>query len=325
MNVLRPSVTVVIVNWNGAKFIGQCLDALTRQSVLPQEVIVVDNASTDESLSIINRYPNVKLIALTHNSGFAHANNLAISQANKQSTWIALINPDAFADPTWLEELMNAALENPDFSVIGSQLVMDLDPNKLDGVGDVYHVSGRVWRSGHGRTRDSYSNERKEIFSACAAAALFNKQALVSAGGFDEDYFCYVEDVDLGFRLRLLGFRCLYEPKSIARHIGSGTSSGQHSDFAAYYGHRNIVWTFVKNMPGMLFWLFVPLHIAMNCLSVLYLCIRGQGRVALSAKRDAIVGLPSAWQKRKLIQKQRKASIGCIYFSLHKGLRADRN
>jgi GT2 family glycosyltransferase len=323
MNVSMPKVTVVIVNWNGAKFIGRCLDALMLQSVLPQEIIVIDNASTDDSLNIINRYPSVKLFALKHNSGFAHANNLAINQADKQSTWIALINPDAFAEQQWLEELLNAALENPDFSVIGSQLVMDSDPTKLDGVGDVYHISGRVWRSGHGRARESYPNERKEIFSACAAAALYKREALVHAGGFDEDYFCYIEDVDLGFRLRLLGYRCIYEPKSIARHVGSGTSLGQHSDFAAYYGHRNIVWTFVKNMPSVLFWLFAPFHIAMNCVSILYLCLRGQGRVALSAKRDAVVGLPNAWRKRRLIQKQRKTSIGCIYFSLRKGPSAD--
>jgi GT2 family glycosyltransferase len=137
-------------------------------------------------------------------------------------------------------------------------------------------------------------------------------------GGFDEDYFCYVEDVDIGFRLRLAGYRCLYVPQSVAHHVGSGTTGGQNSDFSMYYGHRNLVWTFVKNMPGILFWLLLPLHLSLNLVSIIWL--RGRGGVIWRAKRDALLGLPKMWHKRQHIQKTRSASIGEIWQQLDKRL-----
>ena len=130
----------------------------------------------------------------------------------------------------------------------------------LDGTGDAYHMSGLVWRMGHGMPVSSDTGKDYEVFSPCAAVAFYRRSAMQKIGGFDEEYFCYVEDVDLGFRLRLAGFRCLYVPKSVAHHVGSGATGGQHSDFAAYHGHRNLVWTFVKDMPGILFWALLPLH-----------------------------------------------------------------
>jgi len=118
--------------------------------------------------------------------------------------------------------------------------------------------------------------------------------------------------------LRLAGHRCLYVPKSVVHHVGSGTTGGQHSDFAVYHGHRNLVWTFVKNMPGLLFWLLLPLHLVLNLASIIWFTFRGQGRVILRAKRDALLGLPKMWRKRQQIQKSRIASIGDIWQVLDK-------
>ena len=103
---------------------------------------------------------------------------------------------------------------------------------------------------GHGVPVSSVSEEVREVFSPCAAAALYRRSALVEIGGFDDDFFCYSEDVDLGFRLMLAGHSCLYVPTSVTHHVGSGTTGGQNSDFAVYHGHRNLVWTYVKDMPG---------------------------------------------------------------------------
>jgi GT2 family glycosyltransferase len=139
---------------------------------------------------------------------------------------------------------------------------------------------------------------------------------LLEVGGFDEDYFCYVEDVDLGFRLRLTGHKAMYVPDAVVYHVGSGTTGGQHSDFAVYHGHRNVVWTFVKNMPGVLFWLMLPLHVLMNLVSILWFALQGRGGVILRAKRDALLGLPTMWRKRQCIQKTRVASIGEIWRQL---------
>ena len=159
----------------------------------------------------------------------------------------------------------------------------------------------------------------REIFSPCAAAAMFRKDALLTASGFDEDFFCYVEDVDLGFRMRLLGHRCWYAPDSVALHVGSAVT-GRHSDFSIYHGHRNLVWTFVKNMPGVLFWLLLPLHVALNLVSILWFVLRGQGALILRAKRDALLGLPKMWRKRQLIQQSRVASVRDIWRVLDKRL-----
>lgn len=311
---------VIIVNWNGELFLEQCLSALMAQTVKPLEIILLDNASSDKSLEIVRRYPFIRLIALDENTGFARGNNLAIAVASTESEWVVLLNPDTFAEPCWLEKLLETAMRNPTCDVFGSKLVIATTPTMLDGAGDVYHISGLVWRSGHGVVDDVAQEHECEIFSPCAAAAMYRRSALLDVGGFDEDYFCYVEDVDLGFRLRLAGHRCLYVPNSVVHHVGSGTTGSKRSDFAMYHGHRNLVWTFVKDMPGILFWLFLPLHIILNVFSVVWFSIRGHGAVIIRAKWNAILGLPRMWAKRKTIQQNRKASVGAIWRVLDKRL-----
>jgi GT2 family glycosyltransferase len=307
-----PKVTVVIVNWNGVNFIGRCLSALLVQTVAAHEIIVVDNASSDASGDVVRRFSSVRLLAQDENLGFARGNNLGIRAAAAESEWIALLNPDAFPEPGWLEALLSTARAYPDFDVFGSKLVAAPDRTILDGVGDVYHVSGLVWRMGHGAAVSSFPEEVREVFSPCAAAALYRRSALLAAGGFDEDYFCYVEDVDLGFRLRLAGYRCLYVPGAVAHHVGSGMTGGQRSDFAAYHGHRNLVWTYVKDMPAPLFWAFLPLHLAMNLSALAVLTLRSQGRVGLRAKWDALKGIPAMWRKRRQVQRKRTVSSRAI-------------
>lgn len=316
----RVKVSVVIVNWNGERFLDRCLSALFAQTVAPHEIILIDNASTDASLVIARRFPSVRVLVMNENLGFARGNNLAIEAVSAESQWIVMLNPDAFAEPNCLEALLAAADANPGFDVFASKLVNAADTTLLDGGGDAYHMSGRFWRIGHGAPAPSFLEPVREVFSPCAAAAMYRRSDLLELGGFDEDYFCYSEDVDLGFRLRLAGYRCLYVPAAVALHVGSGTTGSQHSDFAVYHGHRNLVWTFVKNMPGVLFWLMLPLHVTLNLVSIIWLALRGQGAMILRAKRDALLGLPRMWHKRQQIQKARVASIWDIWHVLDKRL-----
>jgi GT2 family glycosyltransferase len=314
------SVSVIIVNWNSGELLSRCISSLLQQTVLSREIIVFDNASTDDSIEcIFDQYPMVRVIESKRNLGFAAANNLAIQDASSDSDWFVLLNPDAFPEPDWLEALLSAATTHPEYSFFGSRLMDANSPAVADGIGDVYHSSGLVWRAGHGRELGTESSIAREIFSPCAAAAMFRKDAFLAAGGFDEDYFCYVEDVDLGFRLRLLGHRCWYVPDSVALHVGSAVT-GRRSDFSIYHGHRNLVWTFVKNMPGVFFWLLLPLHVALNLVSISWFTIRGQGAVILRSKRDALLGLPKMWRKRQQIQKARVASVRDIWRVLDKRL-----
>lgn len=317
---ISAPVSVIIVNWNAGDLLERCVSSLLAQTVLPHEIIVVDNASTDGSIKrIVDQFPSVRVIESTRNLGFAAANNLAVQEASSASDWFVFLNPDAFPEPGWLRALLSAATGHPECVVFGSRLMDANSPGVVDGVGDVYHASGLVWRAGHGALLGSHESVAREIFSPCAAAAMFRKDALLAAGGFDEDFFCYVEDVDLGFRLRLLGHRCWYVPDSVALHVGSAVT-GRHSDFSVYHGHRNLVWAFVKNMPGVLFWLLLPLHVMLNLVSVVWFALRGQGAVILRANRDALLGLPKMWRKRQQVQKTRVASIRDVWQVLDKRL-----
>lgn len=315
---MSSSVSVVVVNRDGEAFLERCLSALMAQTVTPHEVIVVDNASSDGSIGIARRFPSVKLLALDQNVGFARGNNLAIEAASAESEWIALVNPDAFLAPTWLEELLKAARQNPRYGMFASKLINAVDRGVLDGAGDAYHMSGLVWRTGHGRPATEVADVEREVFYPCAAAALYRRSTLVAVGGFDEAYFCYHEDADLGFRLRLAGHRCLYVPSAEAYHVGGGTTGGRRSDFRIYHGHRNLVWSFVKNMPGALFWLLLPLHLVLNLVEVAVATFRGQGRVSLRAKKDAVLGLTRIWGYRREVQAARVASLAQIWKALNK-------
>lgn len=318
----QSAVSLVVVNWNSGELLDRCLASLLAQKITPFEIILVDNASSDDSVAKIRgKYSTVRIIESEKNYGFAAANNLAVQISSSKSDWIALLNPDAFPEPDWLGALLRAATDHPECAVFGSRLMDANSPSVVDGVGDVYHASGRVWRAGHGALLNAMGSVAREIFSPCAAAAMYRKDALLAAGGFDEDFFCYVEDVDLAFRLRLLGHRCWYVPDSVALHVGSAVT-GRHSDFSTYHGQRNLVWTFVKNMPGVLFWLLLPLHIALNLASIIWFAMRGQGAVILRAKRDALLGLPKIWRKRQQTQRARVATVRDIWQVLDKSLLA---
>jgi GT2 family glycosyltransferase len=161
--------------------------------------------------------------------------------------------------------------------------------------------------------------EPKEIFSPCAAAALYRASALREAGGFDEDYFCYSEDVDLGYRLRLLGYRCWYAPDSVAHHVGSAIA-GAASDFTMYHGMRNGIWTYVKNMPALLLCICLPALIAGFSMVTRTMSRRGQGPIARRAIRDAIRGLPLVLRKRRMVQASRRVSTWTVWRMLDKSL-----
>jgi GT2 family glycosyltransferase len=314
-----PRCSVLVVNWNSWDLLDRCLEALGRQSYSDFRVVVADNASAGGvPEGFREKFSGVAFIENAANLGFAAANNRLIELC-RDSEWIALLNPDAFPEKDWLKSLMEAAYRADSATAsFASRLVMADDPGLLDGDGDVYHVSGIAVRAGHGRPATARSRPA-EVFGACAAAALYRRAALEEVGGFDEDFFCYFEDVDLSFRLRLAGYRCLLVPSAVVRHVGSATSGGQDSDFAVYYGHRNLVWTFVKNMPGVLFWLFLPGHLALNVIALLLFWRRGRGRPMFRAKRDALKGIPAVLAKRRDVQKARRVGLLDLLRILDKG------
>jgi GT2 family glycosyltransferase len=312
------SITLIIVNWNSGGLLKKCLENIAHQTRVPDKILVIDNSSDDGSIEEIVKTDDISVRILDTNVGFAAANNLALRECDTE--FVGLLNPDAFPEPDWLKNLLSMAREFPDISMFGSRQMSYESPDIVDGIGDTYHFTGLAWRDRHACKLSDTDRTAKEIFSPCAAAALYRRNALEQVGGFDEDYFCYMEDVDLGFRLRVVGNKAIYVPDAIVRHIGSATTGGQHSDFSVYHGHRNLVWTYVKNMPGVLFWLLLPCHTLMNMFTIVWFVLRGQGGVICKAKWDAIKGIPRMWRKRKGIQLNRTASIRDIWRLMDKRL-----
>jgi GT2 family glycosyltransferase len=282
-------------------------------------VVVVDNGSTDGSLALAkNQLQHVQLIRLADNRGFAEANNIG-ARAASGSDALALLNPDAFAEPGWLEALVEAAEQDPSVAAFASQMRLAESDGYLDGAGDSYHVSGRAWRNGHRVAASRWPAVDAEVFAPCAAAALYRRDAFEEIGGFDPRFFCYFEDVDLGFRLRLRGHRAVYVHSAVVRHVSSALS-GYRSDFAVYHGERNAVWTFVKNMPGPLLWLYLPQHLLLNLTALVYYPWRRQGLTVLRAKLDALRGLPETLRQRRLVQRMVRVNPWTVRRAMSRGL-----
>jgi GT2 family glycosyltransferase len=195
--------------------------------------------------------------------------------------------------------------------MFGSTQMDAIDPSRLDGTGDCYFCGGLPWRGGHGWPVNALPPEG-EVFSPCAAAALYRSDAFHAVGGFDERYFCYVEDVDLGFRLRLWGHRCVQIPAAIVDHVGGASSGGGNSPFARFQGTRNVIWCFVKNMPAGLLLPLLPVFAAVLLLLLAYGAKRGQAGIVAKAFVAAIRGLPEVWGDRRKVQQGRKATTATI-------------
>jgi GT2 family glycosyltransferase len=304
-----PLISIVIVSWNSAGHLPRCLDSLSLQTFQDFEVILVDNGSLDGGINgLEQKYAQVALQIerLPSNLGFARANNRGAQLACGK--WLALLNADAFPESNWLENLLEAAKRHPEFSFFSSRQIQVNQPNLLDGAGDEYHSSGLAWRRFYNYQAAQYGFKEEGVFSACGAAALYVRDDFLRVGGFDESYFSYFEDVDLSFRLRLLGRRCLYVPQAVVHHIGSA-SSGKVSDFVIYHGHRNLVWTYFKNMPGALFWWYLPLHLLMNFFFIISFALKGRGAAILRAKIDAISRLPAIIRTRRQVQSSRTITL----------------
>ncbi len=298
-------VSVIIVNYNAGKYLPRCLEALLKQDYTDFEVIIVDNASTDGSLEAIPSDPRISVFPLDQNWGFAKGNNRGSYQA--KGKWLALLNPDAFPEPNWLSSLMKATRDYPEFGMFGSTQISADNPSVLDGTGDIYHIAGIPQRGNYGHPVSDLP-ETGEVFGPCAAAALYRKDVFDAVGGFDEAFFCYCEDVDLAFRLRLRGVRCLQVKEAVVYHVGSATTNAT-SDFVLFHGIRNAFWVFIKNMPMAFLIPLLPLQLAFQACYILRAIQRKQGFVALRAFREALAGTDERIKDRSKIQKSRTISL----------------
>lgn len=300
-------VTVVIPNWNGERFLRLCLDSLRRQTFPDFETVVVDNGSSDGSLSLLKRdFPEVRALALGKNRGFSAAVNAGIGASGAEL--VALLNNDTEQDPGWLAALVRAADEHPEVGFFSSKLVDFHDRRLLDGAGDALRLSGLPYRLGHGERDRGQFDTPSYVFSACGAAALYRRAMLDDIGLFDEDFVSYCEDGDLSFRAQLAGYHCLYVPDAVVYHVGSVSTGGKRSATATRLGTRNSLSLLVKNLPLSAVPHVLPFFVLGQLARLLTAAATGSLGAHLRGLAESWHHLPIMLEKRRRIQKNRRTS-----------------
>lgn len=302
------SLAVIVVNWNAGKMLLRCLDAIMGQTMAPTRILVFDNASTDGSLNEARaRYPVIETVVSAENVGFARANNACVNLC-ADCEWILLLNPDAFLAPDCLAVLSDAAEKSPQVDVFAPLVLQDHAPDLIDSAGDCYRLSGIALHRWRGLPR-KVAQVDIEVFAATAAAGMYRRSAYLACGGFDESYFAYYEDVDLGFRLRLRGYHAKLVSAAVVRHVGGGTTGGSGNAHARYHGQRNLIVTYAKDMPATLFWIGLPLHIFVVLRGLVRGVMDGHGILTIKATIHALTAMPSTWIVRRAIQANRTVSV----------------
>lgn len=254
---MLSKTAVVIPNLNGIDYLPDCLSAMRNQTLPPDEIIVVDNGSSDGSADLIERdFPEVRLVRLDTNTGFCGGVNTGIRIAEEDGMdYVILLNNDTKADRKFTEELVRAMDVNEKTFSCQAKMVSMREPDRIDDAGDLYCSFGWAFARGKGRSALLF-RKPAEIFSSCAGAAVYRMSILREIGLFDENHFAYLEDTDLGWRARIRGYKNLYIPSSRVLHVGSAASGSVYNLFKVKNTSRNSIYLISKNMP--------PLQIAFN-------------------------------------------------------------
>lgn len=311
---MAERVSVIIPNWNGARFLPVCLGSLQRQTWRDFVTYVVDNGSVDASLELLRRdHPEVSVVGLPTNLGFSAAMNAGIT-ASKGEIVVAL-NNDTEVDSRWLEELVRALDAHPRVGSCASKVLAFTQRTEIDSFGDGYTRYGLAFKVGSRSIDDGRFARTETVFSACAAAAAYRRTMLDEIGNFDEDFFCYMEDVDLGLRAQLAGFGCVAVPTAIVYHIGAASTGGGPTEFSVRMTTKNLFNVLIKNMPWPLLLAMLPLSLAAQAVLLTRALLRpgdaalrphlgGYWRGLVAAIRHA----PAMLRKRRDVQRLRRIS-----------------
>jgi len=305
---LCPFVTVIIPNWNGAKFLPTCIQSLNNQSYSNFEIIVVDNASSDNSQSLIeNSFPKVKLVKLLENRGFTGACNAGIQIAKGE--YIALLNNDTEVDRDWLKAVVDAFKHHPEIGIVASKMLLFDKRDHIHTAGDYFTIDGRAGNRGVWQQDKGQFDKEEYVFSACGGSSVYRKAMFDQIGILDDDFFFSLEDMDLAWRAQLTGWRCLYTPKAIVYHHLSATGGGVT---ASYYDGRNLIFVLVKNYPRALWHKYGRLVLRTQIKLANEALHAWRGAAARAPLRGMWAGLwqiRQAWRKRRAIQAVRTISI----------------
>jgi GT2 family glycosyltransferase len=321
-----PLLSVIIPNWNGKKFLAECIDSLKEQTFPDFEVILVDNGSTDGSVEFVEeRYGNfVRIIRNSRNLGFTGGNNTGIRAAKGE--FLVLLNNDTRVEPTWLEGLTEAIGRDPRVGMWASKVCSYSQRNRIEAVGELAYWDGLNRARGQYERDSGQYDKGEEIFFPPGCGGMFRKAVFDEIGLFDEDFFAYGDDAEIGIRARLAGWKCYYVPKAVLYHKNSG-STGQYSPFKAFYVERNRFWITIKYFPLSLLALsffFTFYRFALQAYGALthqgaagkFTRIYSPGSlvwILLKAYLSGFRYLPRMWRKRKELKPLRKISDGEMF------------
>jgi len=299
-----PLVSIVIPNWNGVHHLPTCLESLRCQTFRDFEVIVADNGSTDGSLELLAcHYPEVQVLTLGENRGFAGACNAGIKSA--QGEFVVLLNNDTETDPHWLDEIVAAFQRHPEAGIVASKMLLFDRRDIFHTAGDFYRVDGIPGNRGVWQRDEGQYDREEAVFSACGGSAVYQKAMLDQVGLLDEDFFFSCEDVDLAWRAQLACWRCVYAPCAVVYHKLSATGGGVT---ASFYDGRNFIYLLAKDYPGDLWrthWraiLRAQLRITAEALRAW----RGAAaRARLRGQLAGLLGIPRMLRKRRTVQRSR--------------------
>jgi GT2 family glycosyltransferase len=310
-------ISVVIVNWNRKDLLRACLCSIQRQADVAFETVVVDNGSTDGSADMAEREFGARVIRNSENRGFCAANNQGIAAGSGE--WIALLNNDAEAEPGWLAALARAADRSPEIGMVASKVLVWEDPGRIDKVGHLIFPDGQNRGRGSGALDKGQFDREEEVLWPDGCAALYRRAMLQQIGGFDEDFFAYGDDAELGLRARIAGWKCIYTPEAVVRHH-RGATLGKDSAHRLALIERNRVLLALKLFPWSLLWLnpfFFLARVAAGAMAAgrgsgdtaHFPGWRGKVRMALALVRGDVAALrlaPRILRKRAAIRKLRR-------------------
>lgn len=285
-------VSVIIPNYNGAQYINKCIESIYEQVKHKKNIIVVDNHSSDNSIAEINKtFSDITIVANDKNVGFAAAVNIGIMLCDTE--YVILLNNDAFVRSDFIRPLYEMINSDKSIFSVSSKMLQYSNPSLIDDAGDHFTLMGWAYKAGDG-DRSEQHNKEKVIFSSCAGAAIYRRNVFEEMGYFDEKFFAYLEDVDIGFRANLFGYRNVYCPQAEVLHIGSATSgSVKHSEFKVRISSRNNVYLIVKNLPLILLIIHFPLYLIGFIIKLCYFIRLGYGKPYLLGLLEGIKNIHS--------------------------------
>lgn len=278
-----PDLSVIIPNYNGIEFLQECLESLEGQKC-SLEIIIVDNGSSDGSVDYIKKkYGSLTLVENQENMGFSKAVNQGINKSS--SPYIFLMNNDVVLEKDCLPSILECISRDENIFAVASKMIQYHDRDKLDDAGDEYTILGYTKKAGEGKSPSLYSSVR-EIFSASAGAAIYRRSILDEIGCFDENFFAYMEDVDISYRAKIHGYKCIYCPDAVVYHYGSATSGSRYNEFKIKLAARNNVYLPYKNMPWPQFLVNFLFLAAGYLTKYLFFQRRGQGRYYIEGLKE---------------------------------------